>query len=217
MPELPVLLLSDTVIFPDTTAALHVKESSDRKVVRHALTKPNRSFAVAYHGATVGLCDGPPRLPRHGTRVEILASSENSDGSIDLEVIGRERVASRLLREERFTDHKGHTSSLLFIRNEPAPLGRNLHEEQLHAWDAVETVREYVSTFYEPAAREEFDFSLPEDPARLSAFLCANVSVGPATRQLLLDAASLDKRLQMVQDLASSSLTARANAFALPF
>lgn len=216
MPELPVLLLSDSVIFPDMTAHLRMQERCDRKVVRRALSRPDRSFAVAYQGETGVLRDGPPRLPQHGTRVEILESQENSDGSFDLEVIGRERVMSKLLREEHFTDPSGRASSLLFIRNEPAPLGRNLQDEKLHAWDAVETFREYLTTFYEPSARREFDFSLPDDPAKLSSFLCASVSVGPATRQLLLDAASIDKRLQMVQHLTSSSLTARATACTSP-
>lgn len=212
MPELPVCLLSDTVVFPGTTVTLHVHDRLHRELVSHALKHRHGRFVIAC-GSGSAFSDGRPSLPRHGTCVQILSHDLQPDGSITLKVSGQKRIMNQLTREQRITDSRGHVHNLLFVRNEPAPLQRvDPNEEQLTAWDATEVFLRYTKTFYSREACLQVDDSLPEDPADLAAFFCTNLSVGAATRQVLLDAGSVSDCLRMVQLLTASSLAARANA-----
>jgi Lon protease-like protein len=195
------------------TATLHMHESSHRKALSCALRQQNGRFVIAWSGDSAEVCDGPTPLPRHGTCVEVVSVEENTDDTMTVVVRGQQRIMNRLAREEQFRDSQGQLRSLLYVRNEPAPLERrDLNEELLGAWDATETFLQYTSTFYGPDMRVRIDDSLPDDPPALAAFLCTNLSVGAATRQVLLDASSLTECFRMVRTLTASSLQARASA-----
>lgn len=212
MPELPVCLLSDTVVFPGTTVSLHVHNKQHQQLISHALKHRRGRFVIALASRS-SLSDGPPLLPRHGTRVEILEYERLPDESIALKVKGEKRIVNRLTREERIIDSLGHSHDLMFVGNEPAPLQRaDPNEELLSAWDAAEVFREYAQTFYSQEACNKVAGSLPEEPGALASFLCTNLSVGAATRQVLLDSGSVSDCLRMVRVLTSSSLAARASA-----
>jgi Lon protease-like protein len=197
------------------TATVRITGKIHRKVILRAYQQPGRRLALAYSGSADRLADGPPLLPQHATCVEILSLDEHPDESLTVTVIGRQRIVPRLVREEEVRDPLGSTYSLLFVRNEPAPLERfDLNEEMITAWDTAEVFLKYTGEFYGAETRLKVGSSLPEDPRQLAAFLCTELSVGPATHQVLLDAGSLSECLKMVQTLTASCLAARAGATA---
>lgn len=209
MAELPLFPLSETVVFPGMTVPLAVFEERYKQLVRISLESEDKRFVVALSQGGGGLADGPPPLAAYGTLVDVLTATENADGSLQVLVHGQERCRLELVRTEQIAQLDGERRPLHFVEDREDPPERDdPNEEQIAAWDTIETFRKYAETFFAFDATELVEQALPEDPYYQASFVCANLRVPDASRQVLLEAPTLSARLQLARKLMLELLEA---------
>jgi uncharacterized protein len=212
--QLPVFPL-DVVAFPGMTVPLFIFEARYRRMVRWLLEhddEPKR-FILVLSRPHEGVADGAPPMHRVGTVMDVLQLSENPDGTYEMLAHGQERVAVESVRSEDVPERDGATRTLHFSEYRPAPLQRDdPNEERLAAWDAVDAFRRYARTIYAFDAQEQIEAHLPEDLLYQASFLCANVRVPSASRQVLLEAPSLSARFRLAQKLMEERIAAHGPA-----
>jgi len=130
-----------------------------------------------------------------GGYVDLLAASENPDGTFNIVCRGGERCRV----EGVGVFDKNLYQTTLDI---PYPLERNARSEEIvAAWDAMDAFRSYMAGVADPGALEEAIANLPDDPLYQASFLCVNLRVPAQDRQALLEAPSLVARLELAQAL----------------
>src|SRR5690606_19166195 len=169
------------------TLPLHLSEERYRRLLRLSLEQERQRFVIAL-SPEPNPGDCRQILPRFGSYVEVISVSENTDGSYDLVVHGQDRCRLRVTREEMVPEGSGTERSLLFVEDEPAPLGRgDPNQEQIAAWDALEAFQQYASAFFAQEAREQIEQALPDDLMYPASFICAYLHLPTPSRQLMLE------------------------------
>jgi Lon protease-like protein len=205
--ELPLFPLPDTVVFPGMTVPLQVFEERYKLLVKLAVESEPKRFVIALAPSGDAIRDSRPPLPRFGTFVDLLSVQENADGTFGVLAHGQERCRLEVSREESVPEPDGAPRPLYFVENLPAPLERDdPNLERLVAWDAVDTFRAYASTFFAFDAATQIEKSLPDEPVYQASFICANIRVPAASRQVLLDAPTLSARFQLARKLMQERL-----------
>lgn len=189
MKRLPLFPLPETVVFPGLLIPLFIFEERYKQMVRDLLaqSEDQRRFVITL--AT------PQGFREVGGYVDLLAASENPDGTFNIVCRGGERC--RVEGVGVFENHLYQTTLDI-----PYPLERSTRSEEIvAAWDAMEAFRSYMAGVADPVALEEAVANLPDDPLYQASFLCVNLRVSAQDRQALLEAPSLLERLERVQTL----------------
>jgi Lon protease-like protein len=179
--ELPVFALH-TVLFPGLPMALRIFEPRYRRLLEDL--GPDGTFVVAAiaHGQEVA---GQADVYRVGVTVATAAPEELSDGTIGLDIVGKERVALvEALALEPYP----------VWRTEPYPDEGGAGTDQLEA--ASEAFGRYLRAIGEDAVP-----ALPHDPVVASFALAAAAPGLLPVRQRLLEAPGAGARLEQVRAL----------------
>lgn len=191
MARLPLFPLPETVVFPGLLIPLFIFEERYKQMTRDLLAQEegHRRFVITLAGPEPGM------YRQVGGYVELLAASENPDGTFNIVCRGGERCR---VGQAGLEEGKLYYS----IPDQPLPLERSDPGlEAIAAWDAMEAFRSYVAGRADPRALEEAIARLPDDPLYQASFLCVNLRVPAAERQALLEAPSLVARLELAQRL----------------
>lgn len=186
--RLPLFPLPETVVFPGLLIPLFIFEERYKEMVRDLLAQPEgeRRFVITLAD------EGGPR--EVGGYVDLLAASENPDGTFNIVCRGGERCRAEAAG---VFDKLYHTTL-----DVPYPLERSdPTTEAVAAWDAMEAFRAFVAGKADPKALEEAIAKLPEDPLYQASFLCVNLQTSAQDRQALLEAPTLVERLELAQTL----------------
>ncbi len=189
MKRLPLFPLPETVVFPGLMIPLYIFEERYKQMVRDLLAQneDQRRFVITLATET--------GIREVGGYVDLLAASENPDGTFNIVCRGGERCRV----EGVGVFEKNLYQTTLDI---PFPLERTARSEEIvAAWDAMEAFRGYVAGVADPQALEEAIANLPDDPLYQASFLCVNLRVPALDRQALLEAPSLVARLELTQTL----------------
>ncbi len=208
MAEVPLFPL-EVVVFPGMTVPVHVFEERYKRLVRVALERERKRFAVVLVTHNAPIRDTPVPVAEMGALVDILSVEENRDGSFDLLVHGQERCGVAVLRREDVEEPGDGHRPLFFVEDEPAPVQRDdPNQERVAAWDALDAFRRYARAFFAEGALEQIEANLPEDPLYQASFICANMRVPLASRQVLLEARSLSERFELARKMMDEQLSA---------
>lgn len=208
MSDLPLFPL-DVVVFPGMTVPLYVFEERYKTLVRRALAGDDARFAIALADDGGGVGDGPAGLAAYGTYVHVLTTEENADGTLQVLVHGQERCRIEIVRTEHIEEASGDKRPLHFVADHPAPVVRgDPNAELVSAWDALDTFRRYAETFFAFDALGQIDESVPDDPLYQASFICANIRIPLPSRQVLLEAPSLQARFDLAKKLMEERLRA---------
>lgn len=203
MTELPIFRL-DIVVFPGMTVPLRVSEQRYRRLVRYAtenVGEPPR-FIIAHSAKQHGLRDGPPVFPEYGTVVNIISLDERPDGSYELLVHGQERCKLHITRSEDIAEPNGAVRQLWFSSEQYVPIERSdPNAEQVVAWDALDTFKDYAGELYRGNHDAEIERFLPADPVYQASFICANIQAPQKFKQPLLEAPTLTRRFELAREL----------------
>jgi len=187
--RLPLFPLPETVVFPGLLIPLYIFEERYKQMVRDLLaqSEEQRRFVITLATQT--------GIREVGGYVDLLAASENPDGTFNIVCRGGERCRV----EGVGVFEKSLYQTTLDI---PFPLARRARSEEIvAAWDAMEAFRSYMTGVADPQALEEAIANLPDDPLYQASFLCVNLRVPAVDRQALLEAPSLVDRLELAQTL----------------
>lgn len=208
MADLPLFPL-DVVVFPGMTVPLYVFEERYKTLLRQVQASEDKRFVIALADAGERLDDGPTGLAAYGAFVHVLTTEENADGTFQVLVHGQSRCRVDIVRTEYVEEATGDTRPLHFVADDPAPVGRSdPNAELVAAWDALDTFRSYAETFFAFDALRQIDEALPEDPLYQSSFICANIRIPLASRQVLLEAPTLEHRFELAKKLMAERLAA---------
>ena len=212
--QLPVFPL-DVVAFPGMTVPLFIFEARYRRMVQLLLeseSEPKR-FLMVLARPHEGVADGAPPIHRIGTAMDVLQLTENPDGTYEMLAHAQERVAVQIVHREDVPERDGSTRPLYFSEYREVPIGRDdPNEELVAAWDALDSFRRYARAIYAFDAQEQIESHLPEDLLYQASFVCANVRVPSASRQVLLEAPSLSARFRLAQKLMEERIAAHGPA-----
>jgi Lon protease-like protein len=189
--RLPLFPLPETVVFPGLLIPLFIFEERYKQMTRDLLAREEgeRRFVITLAGPEPGM------YRKVGGYVELLAASENPDGTFNIVCRGGERCR---VGEAGLSEGRLYYS----IPDQPFPLERSDPGlEAIAAWDAMEAFRSHVAGKADPRALEAAIANLPEDPLYQASFLCVNLRLSAADRQALLEAPSLVDRLELAQKL----------------
>jgi Lon protease-like protein len=189
----------NTVLFPGVVVPLHVFEDRYRALVHRLLREPDptqRLFgSVAIReGYEIGE-HGAQSLFRVGCRMQLTEVSANSDGSFDIEAVGRDRLRlDELLTSGDFPE--GVVTTL-------APGAGEASDEVIDRALAIfHAYREAIIDF----RGDPHPGALPRDPAYLSWTLAAVAPLAIPERQSLLECDDAEQRLSLVTDLLRTEL-----------
>jgi len=204
--EVPLFPL-EVVVFPGMTVPIHVFEERYKRLVRFCLEHEQKRFAVVLVTHNAPIRDTPVGIAGMGALVDILSVQENADGTFELLVHGQERCEVEVLRREDIRETDGGHRPLFFVDDTPVPVERgDPNQEQVAAWDALDTFRAYAAAYFADGAVSQVEANLPEDPLYQASFVCANMRVPLASRQVLLEAASLRERFELARKMMAEQL-----------
>ena len=209
MHELPLFPLPDTVVFPGMTIPLFVFEERYKCLVRRCVESDDHRFVIALARSSGPVSDGVAAVHPLGTFMDILSVTENADGTYNILTHGQGRCRVAIAREEAIQDADGHRRPLFYIDDLPDPLGRgDPNEERVAAWDALDTFRSYAETILPFDAEEQIERALPDDLLHQASFICANMRVPSESRQILLEAETLELRFHLARKLMEERIEA---------
>lgn len=188
---LPVLEITDPVVFPGMTLSLGFSSRLHRRLLQQVLAQDEHRFVIG---------NGAGALPGFGTCMALLAVSGNElEGfSVTAQGMGRQRLD--IARTEQVVVETGKVEQLNYVYDVPAPLGRDdPGQELLEAWDTEMVFRRYASAFLDRRLQEQIDEAMPHDPFYLASFVCANSALGTVRQQAQLAASTLVDRLRLVR------------------
>jgi ATP-dependent Lon protease len=193
-PVLPVLPMSDIVLFPAMIAPLVVSTARSMKLVEE-LVRGDRMFVSVLQQRRDVPDDqvGPDDLYAHGCVARLLRTLKFPDDTVRILVQGLHRC--RIGRYEPGGDYlRAHCT----ILPERAP--RSLNLEAL-ARNASQRFQEVITL--SPTLPEELKVSLfnMEDPAKLSDLVAANLNMSIEERQGLLEENAVGARLEKLTRL----------------
>ncbi len=208
MTEVPLFPL-EVVVFPGMTVPIHIFEERYKRLVRYCLEQDTKRFAIVLVTHNAPIRDTPVGIAAMGALVDILSIQENADGTFDLLVHGQERCRVEVLRREDIRESDGGHRPLFFVDDTVAAIARDdPNQEQVAAWDALDSFRRYATAFFADGAVAQVEANLPDDPLYQASFICANMRVPLASRQVLLEASSLRERFELARKMMEEQLSA---------
>lgn len=209
---IPVFPLN-AVLFPGVVTPLHIFEDRYRALMRDLLAiedPAQRVFAVVAirEGYEVG-DHGMQSMHRTGTLVQLTEAERYDDGTLDIEVTGRQRVVLSAV------DGSGE-----YLRAEFEALE---DDHELAPGEASDEAARTLTTFVE--YREELSAlrggpvlsgPMPQDPTYLSYSLAATCLLSQAERQELLEAEDTPIRLRMLRQALREEMRAMRAVPSLP-
>jgi len=210
--EIPLFPL-EVVVFPGMTVPIHVFEERYKRLIRSCVENDSKRFAIVLTTHNAPIRDTPVGVADMAALVDLLSVQENADGTFDVLVHGQERCAVSVLRREEVPEHDGGHRPLFFIDDASAPVARDdPNAEKVAAWDALDTFRRYAATFFAEGARSQVEANLPADPLYQASFVCANLRLSLASKQVLLEAGSLRERFELASRMMEEQLSAAPEA-----
>lgn len=201
MSSIPVFPLPNTVVFPGMAIPLYIFEARYRKLVEFCLSQERPRFIITLHKEQALRDDALPFYTT-GTLVYLAQSSQNPDGTYETLVHGQERCRLIISSKEEIGENDGSSRSLYFSQESLWPLERSdPNQERLTAWDTLETFQSYVKVFFSSQDLARLGDIIPEDLTYQASFICANIRIPAASRQMLLEAPSLEKRFALAQKM----------------
>ncbi len=205
--EVPLFPL-EVVVFPGMTVPIHVFEERYKRLVRFCLENDRKRFVMVLVTHNAPIRDTPVGIAEMGSLVDILSVQENADGSFDLLVHGQERCRVEVVRREDVREDDGGHRPLFFVNDAAETVARDdPNQEQVAAWDALDTFRQYAATFFADGAVSQVEANVPEEPLYQASFVCANLRVSLASRQVLLEAGSLRERFELARKMMAEQLS----------
>jgi Lon protease-like protein len=233
MIELPLFPL-ETVLCPGIALPLHVFEPRYRRLTERCLER-KEPFGVVLirEGREVGA--GDLAIAGVGTFAEIREARRQSDGRYDLLVVGAGRFAIRdvdAASEPYLVAHANRLAEATGDEERAARLSDRVLRRLIGYLRLVQPaegessppidVRVEVATADDEGGRERAgedadeearaarrparQLRIPDDPTTLSYLLSGIVQVDPLTRQLLLEAATTEERLEELDRLLAREL-----------
>lgn len=202
MNVLPLFPL-ETVVFPGMTLPLRVFEARYKRLVKHALEMDTPSFVVGALPA-----QRSSDQAQAGTRMEIIDTQDQPDGTIQLLTHGVERVRMTLESVELVAEPTGGERPLHMVNAEAWPVERvDPNAERLAAWDAITAFEAYTERFFVESVRKQARAAMPDEPLYQASFVCANLHLPYSEARKLLAAPSLVQRLSDATDMMYERLT----------
>lgn len=212
MPEVPLFPL-EVVVFPGMTVPIHVFEERYKRLVRFCMEQDRKRFAIVLTTHNAPIRDTPVGIADMAALVDLLSVQENADGTFDLLVHGQERCRVHVLRREDVAERDGGHRPLFFIDDAATPIARDdPNEEQVAAWDTLDTFRSYATAYFADGARDQVEANLPTDPLYQASFVCANLRVPLASKQVLFEADSLRERFELARRMMDEQLSAASES-----
>lgn len=202
MKVLPLFPL-ETVVFPGMTLPLRVFEARYKRLVKAVSEMETPSFVV---GTLPDTGDANPA--EAGTRMEIVETQDQADGTIHLLAHGIERVRITLDSVELVAEPTGGERPLHWVHAERWPVERvDPNTERLAAWDAITAFEAYSERFFAESVRKQARAAMPDEPLYQASFVCANLHLPYTEARRLLAAPSLVQRLSDATDMMYERLT----------
>ncbi len=212
MPEVPLFPL-EVVVFPGMTVPIHVFEERYKRLVRFCVEQDAKRFGIVLTTHNAPIRDTPVGIADMAALVDLLSVQENADGTFDVLVHGQERCQVNVVRREDVAERDGSHRPLFFIDDRPAPIRRDdPNEEQVAAWDTLDTFRRYATAYFADGARDQVEANLPSDPLYQASFVCANLRVPLASKQVLFEADSLRERFELARRMMDEQLSAASES-----
>lgn len=198
---LPIFPLG-TVLFPGAPLPLHIFEMRYRTMIHDVLERADglREFGVVAirAGVEVGT-HGVQSLHEVGCIAEIQQIEAFTDGSYDILTRGTRRF--RIVRVHPPVEERAAVAEVEVLGEESSSRSRDLAET------ATRLFRRYRRTIlltrgFDP----DSPFTIPDDPVRCAFTIAAVIALDLTDRQRLLDAPSVDERLQLLADLLRREL-----------
>ena len=196
-PDIPVLPVRDTVLFPHMVTPLFVGRDRSIRAVEAALAEDTQLVVMAQRDAEVQE-PGPVDLFEIGTQVSIGRVLRMPDGTTSILAQGHSRV-----RIATFTQSEP------YMRARVTPL-----VETVEAGSEVEALRRAVLSLFEQCV--ELSTTLPEDayvaamnlqePGKLADLVASFLNLDVAHRQDILEAISARERLERLSLLLAQEL-----------
>lgn len=206
---MPVFPLPATIIFPGMTVPLLVFEARYKQLVRCCTESHDKKFVIALGKDRDTIRDESLPFHKVASIVTMLECSENTDGTFSVLGHAQERCLLELAKQEDIAEPDGSLRPLYFCNAIEQPLLRgDPNLERVAAWDALDTFKDYAKTFFTSDSQEQIEEVLPDELVYQASFICANIRVPEASRQLLLETESLSKRFQLAQTLMAAHLKA---------
>lgn len=194
MAKYPLFPLPETVVFPGMTLPLFIFEERYKQMIKDCVDNNQRRIAIVLAKPQADISDVEASTHVVGSFTDILSVSENPDGTFYVLVHGQERCRVGQV------DDRSH--AYFSIAHRPYKLERgDPNVEQVTAWDALETFRDYARVFFAFDALKQIEESLPEELIYQASFICANIRIPAEERQILLEAPSLVDRFRYAQKL----------------
>ena len=176
------------------TLPLFIFEERYKQMIKDCVDNNQRRIAIVLAKPQADISDVTASTHVVGSFTDILSVSENPDGTFYILVHGQERCRVGQV------DDRSHP--YFSIDNHPYKLERSdPNVEQVTAWDALETFRDYAKVFFAFDAIKQIEDSLPEELIYQASFICANIRIPAEERQILLEAPSLIDRFRYAQKL----------------
>lgn len=194
MAKYPLFPLPETVVFPGMTLPLFIFEERYKQMIKDCVDNNQRRIAIVLAKPQADISDVAASTHVVGSFTDILSVSENPDGTFYILVHGQERC--------RVGQVDNRSQPYFTIEHRPYKLERgDPNVEQVTAWDALETFRDYAKVFFAFDALKQIEDALPEELIYQASFICANIRIPAEERQILLEAPSLVDRFRYAQKL----------------
>lgn len=188
---LPLLPLKNVVLFPGLVIPLSVGRSGSLKAVDAALTSEDKEILLVAQKDASHESPSQDDLFTIGTKAVVRKMSRNPEGTMDLLVLGTERVV--VLRVD---DHEGYLQAR--VRGLPLPEDGGPEVEALRR--EIIALANRAANLAQQQSNIDFENSLfgGEDPLRLVFMLASMLSLDVEKEQALLSAETRADALQLM-------------------
>ncbi len=195
--ELPVLAVRNLVVFPGTVVPLNIGREKSKRLIE-AVAAGDKLLAIFTQRKAEIEDPGLDDLYRVGTACQIIKLIRNADGTSSVLVHGIVRVGL-----ERLTQTEPFLKAIVHPRPDAVEKTMEIEALTYSARRAAERVIELS-----PNVPEELTQVLRsiDEPAALADFLAANLSLGVAQKQELLETFDVAERLRKITALLQNQL-----------
>ncbi|MDQ3458901.1 MAG: LON peptidase substrate-binding domain-containing protein [Deinococcota bacterium] len=209
MADLPLFPLPETVVFPGMTLPLFIFEERYKAMVKDCLETQNQRLVIVLARPSARLNDGIVATYEVGAYVDLMSVAENADGTFNILVHGQGRCRVKGIDAVSHPYYSVEEAAYPLERGDP-------NGEQVAAWDALDVFRDYAKQTFAFDAMSQIGKAMPSDAVHQASFICANLRVPAASRQVLLEAPSLIARFGLAQKLMQEQLTRHAAELTVP-
>jgi ATP-dependent Lon protease len=195
--HLPVLSLSDVVVFPHMVAPLLVSDAQSIRLIDDVVAG-DRLLAVTLQKDPEAEHPGPDQLHKHGCIARVMRMLKFPDESVRVLIQGLKRM--RIVRFE---------SELPYLRAEIVPL----EDEVEKSVEIAALTRNTATQFQEiislsPSLPDELKVAVAnvDDPGKLADIVAANLNISLPEKQRLLEATRVKVRLNLLTSLLNREI-----------